>query len=359
MTTDGKSPLRFALIGCSGIARKHAVSLHRIPDAALVGVCDLRADRAKLLGAEFGVPYFTGYDRMIDAARPDVVTVLTPSGDHAERTLDLVRFGRHIVVEKPMALRLEDADQMIRACDEAGVKLFVVKQNRYNRPIQALKRALAQGRLGKLVLGTVRVRWCRTSDYYSSVPWRGTWAADGGVLTNQASHHVDMLEWIMGQVDSVTAMTTTRLAPIEAEDTGVALLRFRNGALGVIEATTATRPKDLEGSLSVLGEKGSVVIGGFAMDRLVTWEFSDTDPHDDRTRVQFAENPADFAWNHTEYLRGVVDTVRNGRKALVDGLEGRRSLELINALYESAETSREVALCFRPKRCRLGVREHA
>src|SRR5207253_3813000 len=188
------------------------------------------------------------------------VAVLTSNGMQAAHVIACAKAGKHALVEKPMALRLQDADHMIRACDEAGVKLFVVKQNRFNLPIVKAREALDAGRFGKLVLGTVRVRWCRPQAYYDAAAWRGTWAWDGGVLTNQASHHIDMLEWMMGDVDSVTAMTCTRLAKIEAEDTAVAILHFRNGALGVIEATTATRPKDLEGSLSVLGEKGSVVV---------------------------------------------------------------------------------------------------
>jgi predicted dehydrogenase len=244
---------------------------------------------------------------------------------------------------------------MIRSCDEAGVKLFVVKQNRFNRPVQALRTAIEQGRFGKKVLGTIRVRWCRPQSYYDASPWRGTWAMDGGVLTNQASHHIDVLQWMMGGIESVTAMTATRLVKIEAEDTGVAILRFQDGALGVIEATTATRPKDLEGSISLLGEKGSVVIGGFSMEKLLTWEFSDKKPEDETIFETHGENPKDPAWNHSEYLKNVVETIQSGKKALVDGLEARKSLELINAVYESAETGREVALHFRPKQCRLGM----
>jgi predicted dehydrogenase len=285
----------------------------------------------------------------------DVVTILTPSGDHARRILDLVRFEKHIVVEKPLALRLEDADAVIRACDNTGIKLFVVKQNRYNLAAQALRGALDSGRFGKLVMGSVKVRWCRRQEYYDSAPWRGTWAMDGGVLTNQASHHLDMLEWMMGDVGSVTAMTATRLADIEAEDTAVAVLRFHNGALGSIEATTATRPKDLEGSFTVMGEKGCVEIGGFSMDRLQTWQFEDERPEDAEIFETHGQNPDVFAWNHGEYLAGVVEAIRRKRAGLVDGLEGRRSLELINALYESAETGLAVSLRFTPRECRLGI----
>ena len=206
--------------------------------------------------------------------------------------LELVEYGRPIVVEKPMALRLEDADRMIEACDAHGVKLFVVHQNRYNLPIVKAREALEQGRFGRLVLGTVRLRWTRDQAYYDSESWRGTWAHDGGVFMNQAAHHIDMLTWFMGNVESVRSMATTRLVKIECEDTGVAVIRFNSGALGVLEATTATRPKDLEGSISILGEKGSVVIGGFFMNELVTWNFDDKRPVDDEVFETVRQEPA-------------------------------------------------------------------
>jgi predicted dehydrogenase len=243
-----------------------------------------------------------------------------------------------------MAMNLAEADAMIVKCRETGGRLFVVKQNRYNRPIQALKQALDAGRFGKAVLGTVRVRWCRDQKYYGSASWRGTKTWDGGVLTNQASHHIDLLQWLLGDAESVAAMTATRLANIETEDTAGALIRFKSGALGVVEATTATRPKDLEGSVSFLGEKGSVVVGGFAADKLVTWEFAERLPEDDTIFETSGQNPPEFAWNHTQYLKEVVEAIRIGRKAAVEDLEGRRSLELILAMYRAAETGREVSL---------------
>ena len=179
--------------------------------------------------------------------------MLTASGSHAQHVVELAPYGADIVVEKPMALTLEDADKMIEVCDRHGVRLFVVKQNRFNVPVVQLRKALDAGRFGKLVLGTVRVRWCRPQSYYDQDSWRGTWAHDGGVLTNQASHHIDLLEWMMGDVESVFAKSITALVDIEAEDTAIVTIKFKNGALGIIEATTAARPKDLEGSLSVLG----------------------------------------------------------------------------------------------------------
>jgi predicted dehydrogenase len=244
---------------------------------------------------------------------------------------------------------------MIQACDDNGIKLFVVKQNRFNVPVQKLREALDQGRFGRLVMGTVRVRWCRTQDYYDKDAWRGTWSMDGGVLTNQASHHVDLLEWMMGDVESVVAMSRTALVDIETEDTAVVLLRFVNGALGVIEATTATRPSDLEGSISILGEKGSVEIGGFAVNRMKTWRFAEPFPEDETVLERFSENPPDvYGYGHRAYYEHVVDSIQNSKRQLVDGLEGRKSLELINAIYESIESGQEVPLRFRPKKSRLG-----
>lgn len=349
------TPLRFGLLGCGSIAKKHIAALSRIEDAELAGVCDLDPAAADRLADEAGVPGFTDPREMISETGTEVVSILTPSGVHSANVLELMDAGVHFVVEKPMALRLEKADEIIRGCAETGVKLFVVQQNRFNPPIQALKSALDAGRLGKLVMGTVRVRWCRPQAYYDAVGWRGTWELDGGVVTNQASHHIDMLEWLMGQAESVMAMTDTRLADIEAEDTAVAVLRFTSGALGIIEATTATRPKDLEGSLSILGEKGAVEVGGFFMNQLKTWQFQEPRPEDETVFETHGENPQEFAWNHTRYLEDVVGSIRTGTKGLVEGLEGRRSLELITAIYESAESGQEVHLRFRPKMARLGL----
>jgi len=293
---------------------------------------------------------------MMESTDVDVAVVLTESGRHARHVIELAPYRKHIVVEKPMALTLPDADAMIQACDRAGIRLFVVKQNRFNVPVVKLRQALDAGRFGRLVLGTVRVRWCRDQAYYDQDPWRGTWALDGGVLTNQASHHVDLLEWIMGDVESVYALASTQLVKIEAENTAVVALRFVSGALGIIEATTAARPKDLEGSISVLGEGGTVEIGGFAVNQLKVWAFSRPEPEDDTIIQKFSVNPPNvYGFGHQAYYEHVVHCINHGAPQLVDGLQGRRSLELINAMYESVETGREIALRFRPKHCRLGV----
>ena len=351
-------PLRFALVGCGRISRRHAELLGHgvIENACLGAVCDVVPEKARRLGEELGVPWFSDMHEMMRTVHVDVASVLTESGNHAAHVIALASYGKHIVVEKPMALMLSDADGMIRACDEAGVKLFVVKQNRFNVPVVKTREALERGRFGKLVLGTVRVRWCRPQAYYDQDAWRGTWAMDGGVLTNQASHHVDLLEWMMGEVDSVFAMTTRALAHIEAEDTAAVVLRFRNGALGLIEATTAARPKDLEGSLSILGEGGTVEIGGFAVNQLKVWNFADPQPEDATVMERCSVNPPSvYGFGHQAYYEHVVDCILNEKPQLVDGFTGRKSLELINAIYESVETGREVHLRFQPSHARLGV----
>ncbi len=351
------SKLRFALVGCGSIARKHANALHNyLEDAEIAAFVDRDPARAHEFSQKYGAPAFSDIDDMMRSVgdRIDVFSVLTPSGVHSENVLKLAEHGRPIVVEKPMALRLEDADRMIEACDLHGVKLFVVHQNRYNPPIVKAREALDHGRLGRLALGTVRLRWTRDQAYYDSESWRGTWRYDGGVFMNQAAHHIDMLTWFFGPVESVRAMAATRLVTIECEDTGVAVVRFESGALGVIEATTASRPKDLEGSLSILGERGSVVIGGFFMNELVTWNFADKQSSDDAVWTTHGKNLPDFN-NLGEYLRDVIASVQTKKAALVDGLAGRRSLELITALYESVETDSDVQIRFKPRKCRLGV----
>lgn len=350
--------IRFGLLGCGRIAKRHSELLggNHIAGARLVAVCDSQRARADALAAKFGVPAHNHLNDMLAREDIDVVVVLTPSGLHPKHAIASARAGKHVVVEKPMALRLQDADDMIRACDEAGVKLFVVKQNRFNVPIVKAREALEANRFGKLVLGSVRVRWCRDQAYYDQDPWRGTWAYDGGVLTNQASHHVDMLEWFFGDVVSVHARSTTALVNIETEDTAVATLKFRNGALGIIEATTAVRPSDLEGSLSILGEKGTVEVGGFAMNQIRHWRFVDELPSDREVIEKFSVNPPNvYGFGHQAYYQHVVECVSDRGAALVDGLQGRKSLELISALYESIETGQEVFLRFVPRRVRLGL----
>jgi len=350
--------LNFALVGCGRIAKRHSELLgeSQIKDSCLAAVCDVDIKQAKKIGKQFGVAYYQDMNTMMESEKIDVVVVLTPSGLHAENVINLSQYGKDIMVEKPMALTLDAADKMINACDENNCKLFVVKQNRFNVPVVKLREALDNNRFGKLVLGTVRVRWARHQAYYDQAPWRGTWSMDGGVMTNQASHHVDMLEWMMGDVESVFAKSTTALADIEAEDTAIVTLKFKNGALGIIEATTATRPTNIEGSISILGEKGTVVIGGIAVNEMQTWVFEDDMEEDANVLENYSVNPPNvYGFGHQAYYEHVVNCISTGGQNLVDGLQGRKSIELISAIYESIETGNEVFLRFNPKKCKLGT----
>lgn len=355
MSNKIEEKVRFAFIGCGAIANKHILAISRISNAEVVGAYDINPQTMKVFSSKYSIPIFNKIDEMIEKTNPHVLNILTPSGNHADNIMNLVCFNRNFVVEKPLALRLDQIDTILEECDKRRIKIFVVQQNRFNPPVQKLKEAMLKGRFGKLVIGTVRVRWCREQKYYNEKSWRGTWSQDGGVLTNQASHHIDMLIWMMGAVESLIAKTTTRLVDIEAEDTGAAILKFTNGALGIIEATTATRPRDLEGSISILGEKGSVEIGGFFMNELKVWNFAEADEMDINIWDEFAKVPNEPAWNHTEFFKDVITSSNNDKRGLIDGLEGRKSVELINAIYESSETGKEVFLRFAPKKCRLGV----
>jgi predicted dehydrogenase len=352
--------LGFALIGCGKIADKHLHVLTHLPGARLVACVDERPERAEERAAKAGGTARVARTCAEALATPgvDAVTICTPSGSHAQIAVEAAAAGKHVIVEKPLALTLDEADRMIDACDAAGVKLFVVKQNRYNRPVQALRRALEAGRLGRVFLGGARVLWHRDQRYYDSEAWRGTWEQDGGVITNQASHHIDLLLWMMGDVVSVFATGARVLHDIETEDTATVLLKFRHGAAATVQATTCAQPRDVEGSIAIFGTRGTVEIGGFATNELRTWMFDEERPEDRTIHAEWGANPAGFAWNHGEFYRDALQTIASNRRALIDGIEGRRSLEVIHAIYESMETGREVTLRFEPRVRRLGVPGH-
>ncbi len=346
--------MRCALIGCGRISAKHIEVCNRLDEIDLVGVCDPKPERLEAAAKKCEAEPFSNHIEMLKKLKPDMAVVLTESGAHAKMACEVVPYTKYVVVEKPMALTLDDADRMIDTCERAGVGLFVVKQNRYNRPVVKLRKALEAGRFGKPVMGTVRVRWCRPQAYYDQDSWRGTWKDDGGVFSNQASHHVDLLQWMMGPVESVQAYTTTRLVDVEVEDVGVAILRFTSGALGIIEATNATRPKDLEGSLSILGEKGSVVIAGFAVNKVETWNFVEPSPEDENFD-EWSQNPPNvYGLGHEAFYKDILQCIETNRRAMLDGLEGRKSLELIIAIYQAAATRSEVKLRYVPEGVPLG-----
>lgn len=340
---------RLVLVGCGRIAERHIDTIAAHPMLELLAVCDDVGERARVVGDRVGVPAFASYATMLAETSADAAVICTPSGLHSKHGVMAAERGLHVICEKPMATRLEEADALVRACDKAGVHLFVVKQNRLNPGVQLLKRSIDRGRFGRLYLANTTVRWNRPQSYYDMAPWRGTWEFDGGAFMNQASHYVDMIQWLMGPVESVSAKTATLARRIESEDSGVAIIRFRNGSLGTIEVTMLAFPKNLEGSITVLGEKGSVKVGGTALNRIEHWEFAEPDEDDSVAAAQrLAPDPLSvYGSGHRAYYDNVVKVLRGEASAGTDGREGRKSLELILGIYESARTGREVTLPLR------------
>ena len=345
--SDKSKVFRIALVGCGRIANNHVEAIKRIDGLELVAACDESEERAKALAEPLGIPWFTSYEQMLNEVQCEVVTLCTPSGLHPVQGVLAAKTGHHVVTEKPMAISLKGADELVHACDTAKVHLFVVKQNRLNAPVQLLKRAVDRGRFGRLYMANCTVRWTRPQEYYDQAPWRGTWEFDGGAFMNQASHYVDLIQWIVGPVDNVMAKTATLARKIETEDSGVAILRFRSGALGVIEVTMLTYPKNMEGSLTILGEKGTVKIGGTAVNKVEYWEFADSDPDDEIARTLDSNPPSVYGYGHEGYYRNVLAVLRGDAKADTDGRAGRKSLELILGIYESAKTGSDVPLPLR------------
>lgn len=339
--------IRVALVGCGRISRNHFEAMAKLPDLQLVAVCDSEAERARAAGEAHGVPWFASYETMLAEVASDAVVIATPSGLHPQQGILAARAGRHVITEKPMAITLASADALVQACDDQGVRLFVVKQNRLNPPIQLLKRAIDAGRFGRIFLANCTVRWTRPQEYYDQAPWRGTWEFDGGAFMNQASHYVDLIQWLVGPVESVVAKTATLARRIEAEDTGAAVLRFRSGALGVIEVTMLTYPRNLEGSITILGEKGTVKIGGTAVNRVEHWSFADYDDDDKLVEQSNTNPPTVYGFGHEAYYRNVIAVLRGEARPDTDGRAGRKSLELILGIYESARTGRDVPLPLR------------
>ena len=345
----GRTPerVRIALVGCGRISRSHLEAIDAIAGMELAAVCDVVPDRAEQAGRAYGVPAFTSYEAMLSDAACDVVAVCTPSGLHPRHGVEAARAGKHVVTEKPMAISLAGADALVEACDAAGVHLFVVKQNRLNPAIRLLRRAVDKGRFGRIYLANTTVRWSRPQEYYDQAPWRGTWELDGGALMNQASHYVDLLQWLAGPVESVMAKTATLARRVEAEDTAVSVLRFASGALGVIEVTVLTYPRNFEGSITVLGERGTVKVGGTAVNRVDHWQFADYDDDDKLVEAAATNPPTVYGFGHQAYYRNVLAVLRGQEHPGTDGREGRKSLELILGIYESARSGREVSLPLR------------
>lgn len=337
--------IRFALVGCGRIAKNHFASLKKHADRAeLVGVCDIDSNALVAAATETGAKPYSNMGGMLENANADIVVLTTPSGLHPEQAVEVAASGRHVMTEKPMATRWHDGLRMVKACDDANIRLFVVKQNRRNATLQLLKRAVEQGRFGRIYMVNINVFWTRPQEYYNSAAWRGTWEFDGGAFMNQASHYVDLLDWLIGPIESIQAYTGTLARDIEVEDTGVISVKWRSGALGSMNVTMLTYPKNLEGSITIIGEKGTVRVGGVAVNEIQHWEFSE--PHEDDEKVKQAsyETTSVYGFGHPLYYDNVINVLRGEAAPETDGREGLKSLETLIAAYLSARDGKRIAL---------------
>jgi UDP-N-acetyl-2-amino-2-deoxyglucuronate dehydrogenase len=341
--TDRK--IRFALVGCGRIAQNHFAAIKQHSDRAeVVGVCDIDPNALAEAVKTTGAKPFKTLSEMLAGCDADVFILTTPSGLHPDQAVEVARAGKSVVTEKPMATRWEDGKRMVKACDEAGVRLFVVKQNRRNATLQMLKKAIQKKRFGKIYMVNLNVFWTRPQSYYDQGGWRGRWEYDGGAFMNQASHYVDLVDWLIGPLESLQAYTATLGRDIEAEDTGVISLKWRSGALGSMNVTMLTYPKNLEGSITILGEKGTVRIGGMAVNQVQHWEFEDTDPDDVKVKEASYETTSVYGFGHPLYYDNVIKVMRGETEPETDGREGLKSLEVIIATYLSARDGVRVAL---------------
>jgi UDP-N-acetyl-2-amino-2-deoxyglucuronate dehydrogenase len=337
--------IRFAIVGCGRIFAKHMEALRaHHAHAELVAVCDV--DPAALAAAveATGAEGYASLGELLAGSDADAVILATPSGLHAEQGMEIARAGRHVVSEKPMATRWADAKRLVQVCDQAGVHLFVVKQNRRNATIQLLKRAVEQRRFGRIYMVNVNVFWNRPQSYYDSARWRGTWEFDGGAFMNQASHYVDLLDWLIGPVESVHAFTATLARNIQVEDSGVVNIKWRSGALGSMNVTMLTYPRNLEGSITVIGEKGTARVGGVAVNQVEHWEFAEPHEDDELVRAASYEATSVYGFGHPLYYENVIGCLRGECVPETDGREGLRSLELLIGIYQSARDGRPVSL---------------
>lgn len=337
--------INVGIVGCGRISQKHfdAVKEHS-RDLELKAICDVDQDLLNKTVRELGCEGYSSLEDLLNNSDVDVVILCTPSGLHPSQASLIAESGRHVITEKPMATNLQDGFKMVEACDEAGVRLFVVKQNRMNVTLQKLKKAIDAKRFGEIYLVNTNVFWCRPQDYYDQASWRGTFEFDGGVLMNQASHYVDLLNWFFGPVESVQAITATLARKIEAEDTGVLNIKWKSGALGSLAVTMLTYQRNFEGSITVIGEKGTVRIGGVALNEIQHWEFQDKLPEDDDIREASYKTTSVYGFGHFDYYKNIVEVLRGNADPETDGREGLKSLEIITAAYLSSKDGRRVEL---------------
>ena len=340
-------PLHFGIIGCGRIAPRHGNALQDIQDeynVRLIAACDVIESRVQHFSSKFSCASYTDYHELLDRPDIDVVSICLPSGLHGEVGRAAARAGKHVLVEKPIAVTLEDADSLIETAESAGITLGVVLQNRFNPPMRELRRVVDDGLLGRIILGNATVRWYRPQEYYED-GWHGTWKMDGGALMNQSIHHIDALQWLMGDVESVFTYSGTLAHRMEAEDIGVAVVRFKSGSLATVEGSTVTYPENLEGSVALFGERGSVKVGGTALNRRVMWKIAGQIEHEHEIlTLETIDPPTIYGFSHREQIIELVNAIREGRQPSTHGREARRSLALVTAMYESSRTRREVFL---------------
>lgn len=334
--------MRYALIGCGRISPNH-IAAAVANKLEIVAMCDINPDNIVDKKLKFDLPdtvkEYLDYREMLRKEKIDLIAIATESGKHAQIALECIEAGCNLIIEKPIALSLEDADEIIKKADEKGVKVCACHQNRFNKSIQKIREAVDKKRFGKLFYGTAHIRWCRDHEYYDRASWRGTWEQDGGALMNQCIHNIDLLRWMLGdEIEEVVGMTD-RLHHdyIEAEDLGIALVKFKNGAYGIIEGTTDVYPRNLEETLYLFGEKGTVKAGGQSVNVIEEWNFSDMLDDPEEVKRQFHENPPNvYGYGHTPLYADVIDAINNDRSPYVDARAGRRALELVLGIYLSA-----------------------
>lgn len=342
--------LKFGIIGCGRISPNHiqAAENNKIKTIA---ICDIVEEKMLRLSSKYdslqNSKKYTLYKEMILNEKLDIVSICTESGNHAQIALDCIDAGINIIIEKPIALSLDDADEIIRHAEKKNVKVCACHQNRFNKSIQKIRDAYESGLFGRLLYGTAHVRWNRNEDYYKQATWRGSWANDGGSLMNQCIHNIDLLRWMMGgEIEEVVAMTDRLNHPyIEAEDFGAALIKFSNGAYGIIEGTTVIYPRNLEETLYIFGTEGTVKAGGKSVNLIEAWEFENSEETLEDVKIKYSENPPTvYGFGHTPLFADFIDAIISDRKPYVDAVEGRKALEIILAIYESAYTNSPVKL---------------
>lgn len=337
--------IRLGLVGCGRISKNHFGSFEQYSDdIELVSVCDNNKSVLDDHQDQYNVAGYRSMDEMLKKEDLDVVSLCTPSGQHPEQTIMAASHKVNVITEKPMATRWKDGVEMVKACDRAGVRLFVVKQNRRNTTLQLLKRAVDEGRFGRIYMVNLNVFWTRPQEYYDMGKWRGTWELDGGAFMNQASHYVDLIDWLIGPVEKIQAMTGTLARNIEVEDTGVLNIKWRNGALGSMNVTMLAYPKNYEGSITILGENGTVRVGGVAVNEIQTWEFHDQRDYDENIQQANYETTSVYGFGHPLYYKNVIDVFRGIAEQETDGREGLRSLEVLIAAYLSARDGTTISL---------------